>query len=66
MENRQEVLGEEHADILMSMSSLISIFRGPKRRKEVENLSVQVVEMGKGVPGAENPDTLRILPQLAR
>ena len=62
---RKRVLGQEHPDTLTSMGNLASMYRNQGRRKEAEELEVQVMEAGKRVLGKERPSTLTSMANLA-
>jgi hypothetical protein len=65
METRKRVLGQEHPDTLTSMANLASTYWDRGRRKEAEDLEVQVIETRKRVLGQEHPDTLTSMANLA-
>jgi hypothetical protein len=65
METSGRVLGEEHLSTLISMANLASTYRNQGQWKEVEELSVQAIEMRRGVFGDEHPATLNSMAHLA-
>ncbi|KAI9777909.1 MAG: hypothetical protein M1816_004381 [Peltula sp. TS41687] len=65
VERAKRVLGQEHPDTLISMSSLASTYSRQGRWKEAEELGVQVMETRKRVLGQEHPDTLSSIANLA-
>jgi tetratricopeptide (TPR) repeat protein len=64
-ETRESVLGPEHPDTLLSMSSLALTYWNQGRWTEAEDLEVQVVETMKRVLGLEHPSTLTGMANLA-
>ncbi|KAJ0108861.1 hypothetical protein J7T55_011355 [Diaporthe amygdali] len=62
---RQEVLGEEDPDTLISMSNLAVTYRNQGRWEESEKLEVKVMEMCKQKLGPTHPDTLTSMANLA-
>ncbi|MCJ1369865.1 hypothetical protein MMC20_001077 [Loxospora ochrophaea] len=78
LETRKQVLGTEHPDTLESMADLASTYssqgrmtylswtyRGQLRLKEAVELGMQVLDTRKRVLGAEHPDTLNSMNDLA-
>lgn len=65
LDTRQQVLGVEDPDTLVSMDSLASTYRNQGRWKEAQSLEVQVIEMMQKVLGEEHPDTLNSMGNLA-
>ncbi|KAJ7309224.1 hypothetical protein DFH08DRAFT_944303 [Mycena albidolilacea] len=65
MKMRKCVLGEEHPDTLMSMSSLAATYQNQGHWKDAETLQVVVMEKSKHVLGEEHPDTLTSMANLA-
>jgi hypothetical protein len=58
METKKRVLGQEHPHTLTSMGNLALTYSDHGRRKEAEELEVQVMETRKRVLGQEHPSTL--------
>jgi hypothetical protein len=65
IETRKRVLREEHPDTLSSMANLASTYRNQGRRKEAEELEVQVIETSLRVLREEHPDRLSSMANLA-
>lgn len=65
VETSKRVLGEEHPDMLTSMSNLASTYSSQGQWKEAEVLEVQVMETRKRVLGEKHPDTLTSMNNLA-
>ncbi|KAF2201277.1 hypothetical protein GQ43DRAFT_371863, partial [Delitschia confertaspora ATCC 74209] len=64
METRKRMLGEEHPDMLTSMTNQVSTFWNQGRWKEAEELGVQVIETRKRVFGEEHRDTVSTMNNL--
>ena len=58
LKKRKKVLGEDHPHTLASMENLAETYRNQGRRKEAEELDVQVMENFKKKLGADHPDSL--------
>jgi tetratricopeptide (TPR) repeat protein len=65
LELRRRLLGEEHADTLTSMNSLVRIERAQGSYAEAEPLAAKVLEGRRHLLGAEHPDTIRSMSGLA-
>jgi hypothetical protein len=65
METRKRVLEQEHPSTLTSMGNLAPTYRNQGRRKEAEELKVQIMETSLRVLGQEHPFTLTSMGNLA-
>ena len=66
MENRKQLLGDDHPKTLTSMGSLANIYRNQGRWKDAEVLEVVVMEKMKQRLGSDHPDTLTIRANLQK
>ena len=64
-EVRQQSLGAEHPDTLMSVSNLASVYESLGRYGDAERLYLRELPASERVLGAEHPDTLRSAASLA-
>jgi len=58
LEIRRRILGEEHADTLVSMNNLAGAFRDQGEFARAEPLLVKTLEMNLRIHGNDDPDTL--------
>jgi len=65
MDERRQVLGEDHPDTLSSMGDLAITYRKQGRLKDAEVLAVAVMEKRKELLGEDHPDTLSSMGNLA-
>ncbi|KAJ5857210.1 Tetratricopeptide-like helical [Penicillium solitum] len=59
------LLGDEHEEVISSMSILATAFRLEGRWREAEPLQVRVMETSRATLGADHPDTLTSMANLA-
>ena len=59
------MLGQEHKDTLSSIAMVGSVHRARGRWEDAEKLEVQVMETSKTKLGADHPDTLTSMANLA-
>jgi hypothetical protein len=65
LQQKKEVVGEQHPDTLTSMSNLASTSLDQRQLNKVEKLEVQVLELRKEVLGKGHPDILTAINNLA-
>lgn len=65
MAQRQQVLGTDHPDTLISIGNLALTYHQQGRLSEAEQLEVQVMESSQRVLGNDHPDTLLSIANLA-
>jgi hypothetical protein len=62
---REQVLGPEHPDTLMSMSNLAEVLNRQGKYEEAESMNRQTLARQEKVLGPEHPDTLTSMSNLA-
>ena len=65
LEIRRRILGEEHADTLVSMNNLAGLYKSQGQFAKAEPLIVKALEISRRVLGEEHPDTLILQNNLA-
>ena len=65
LDSREEMLGKEHPDTLMSMNNLALLLKGQGKYDEAEPIYRRTLALSEKVQGKEHPDTLRSMNNLA-
>ncbi|KAJ7640516.1 P-loop containing nucleoside triphosphate hydrolase protein [Mycena rosella] len=65
VQNRRDILGDDHPDTLHAMASLASTYHKLGRLKEAEHLQIVVLEKQKEILEEDHPDTLHAMGNLA-